>query len=194
MYDDVQLAQAVQQQMPEHRWKHTIGVMDTSVILAQHFGVNGQQAQLAALLHDFCKFWSAERQADVLREASDRMPADLSDVLEYDKLLWHAPAGAIIVNRDYGISDAEVLDAIRYHTTGRPHMTRLEKIVCLADYIEPGRDFPEVHKIREIAEHSLEKALLMALNSTLLYLIETNKPIYPLTLLARNSLLHEVTR
>jgi predicted HD superfamily hydrolase involved in NAD metabolism len=84
-----------------------------------------------------------------------------------------------------------VLDAVRYHTSGREGMSLLEKIICLADYIEPGRQFPGVDEIRELAGHSLELALVAGFDSTIRYLMEQRKPIYPLTVLARNSLLRE---
>src|SRR5690606_35476874 len=94
----------------------------------------------------------------------------------------------IIAQRDYGVQDPEVLDAIRWHTSGRIGMTKLDKIVCLADYIEPGRDFPGVDKIREFAEHNLDKALLAGFDTTIVFLTEQGKTIYPTTVLARNDL------
>lgn len=85
-----------------------------------------------------------------------------------------------------------MLDAIRYHTSGRGQMTLLDKVVCLADYMEPGRDFPGVHNIREIAEYSLEKALLAGFDGTIRFLLDKGKRIYPLTLAARNGLIVEL--
>lgn len=187
--DMERMADAVRQMMPSERWQHTLGVKETSIRLARQYGADAEKAELAALLHDCCKYWPVQRQAELLRTHWSDVPDDLHDVLDYGKVLWHAPAGAIIAARDYGISDREVLDAIRYHTTGREQMTLLDQIVCLADYIEPGRDFPEVNKIREIAEYSVERALLTGLNSTIRYLLDRDLAVYPLTLLARNALL-----
>jgi predicted HD superfamily hydrolase involved in NAD metabolism len=184
------LLQAVRQQMPEKRWQHTLGVMETAVRLAKQYGADPQKADLAAILHDYCKFWPVEKQAEVIR-SNPSLPQDL---LDYDKELWHAHAGAFIARTDFGVADEEVLDAIRYHTSGRENMTLLDKVVCLADYIEPGRDFPGVHNIREIAEHSLEKALIAGFDSTISFLLEKGKRIYPLTVMARNSLLNEVIK
>jgi predicted HD superfamily hydrolase involved in NAD metabolism len=183
-----QLMEAVRAQMPERRWQHTLGVMQSAVTLAERFGADPQKAELAAILHDVCKYWPVDKQADVVR-AHPELPQDM---LEYDKELWHAPAGAAVARDEYGVSDLEVLDAILYHTSGRERMTMLDKIVCLADYIEPGRDFPQVHKIREIAEHSLEKALIAGFDSTISFLLEQGKRIYPLTVIARNGLLNEI--
>ncbi len=182
-----QLMDAVKAQMPEKRWIHTLGVMETAVQLANRYGGDPLKADLAAILHDYCKFWPVEKQAGIIRDHG--LPQDL---LEYDKELWHAHAGAFVARKEWGIDDEEVLDAIRYHTSGRPGMTLLDKVVCLADYIEPGRDFPGVHKIREIAEHSLEKALVAGFDSTIGFLLGKGKKIYPLTILTRNDLLNEI--
>ncbi|NHN30981.1 bis(5'-nucleosyl)-tetraphosphatase (symmetrical) YqeK [Paenibacillus agricola] len=182
-----QLIDAVKEQMPAKRWEHTLGVMETAVMLARVYGCDADQAHLAAVLHDVCKYWPVKEQGDVIRE--NGLPADL---LEYDKEIWHAHAGAFIAKRDYEVNDEAVLDTIRYHTTGRKQMTLLEKIVCLADYIEPGRDFPGVERIRELAEHSVDKALLVAFDGTILFLLEKGKKVYPLTIEARNSLIDDL--
>lgn len=182
-----EMIESVRAQMPEKRWLHTVGVMETAVKLAKRFGADEEKAELGALLHDVCKYWRVDEQARVIRE--NGLPADL---LEYDKELWHAHAGAWVAQDRYGITDEEVLNAIRYHTSGREGMTQIEKIVCLADYMEPGRDFPGVNNIRENAEHSLEKALIEGFDGTIRFLLEKRKRIYPLTLVARNGLILEL--
>jgi predicted HD superfamily hydrolase involved in NAD metabolism len=181
------LREATRRQMPEKRWNHTLGVVETAVRLAERYGADTAKAELAALLHDYAKAWPVSRQEQVIREQG--LPQDL---LEYDKELWHAHAGAWAVRSEHGIEDEEVLDAIRYHTSGRERMTLLDKIICLADYIEPGRDFPGVDRIRELAESSLEEALVAGFDSTIRHLIEQGKRIYPLTVIARNALISEI--
>src|SRR5690606_24048615 len=111
------------------------------------------------------------------------------DLLEYDRQLLHSHVGAYLASTEYGIMDEDILNAIRYHTSGRPHMSLLEKIVCLADYMEPGRQFPDVEQIRNLAEVDLNKALVLGLDSTIKHLISTGKLIYPLTIGARNHLI-----
>lgn len=182
-----ELMESVRSQMPAKRWTHTEGVMATAVKLASKYGCDPEKAELAAILHDVCKYWPVEEQGRVIREQG--LPADL---LDYDKELWHAHAGAWVAQERYGVTDEAVLDAIRYHTSGRERMTLLDKVVWLADYIEPGRDFPGVHNIREIADHSLEQAMLAGFDGTLRFLLEKGKRIYPLTVLARNSLVTEL--
>ncbi|RKN79053.1 bis(5'-nucleosyl)-tetraphosphatase (symmetrical) YqeK [Paenibacillus ginsengarvi] len=183
------LMEETKSQMPTRRWEHTLGVMSSAVKLAKRFGADPDRAELAALLHDYCKYWPiAEQRSEY--ELAGLEP----DLLRYDPQLIHGPLAAEIVNRRYGIKDAEVLDAIRYHTSGREAMTLLDKIVCLADYIEPGRDFPSVDAIREMAEHSLERALVAGFDSTIQFLLNKGKKVYPLTLAARNALIDELNR
>ncbi|NBD22911.1 bis(5'-nucleosyl)-tetraphosphatase (symmetrical) YqeK [Paenibacillus glycinis] len=175
---------AVKAEMPERRWTHTLGVMETSIILAERFGGDPERAERAAILHDVAKYWPTARMETMIKEHG--LPEEL---LRYDKELWHAPVGAFVAERDYGVSDAEILDAIRYHTSGRERMTLMDKIVCLADYMEPGRDFPGVKHIRELAEHSLNRALLAGFDSTIMYLLQQGRRIFPLTIAARNDLI-----
>ncbi|MEB3100743.1 bis(5'-nucleosyl)-tetraphosphatase (symmetrical) YqeK [Ferviditalea candida] len=180
---------AVKERLPEKRWAHTLGVMETAVRLAERYGADAGKAELAALLHDVAKYWPVQRMEDVIREQG--LPAEL---LEADKDLWHAPVGAFVAEQEFGIGDPEVLDAIRYHTSGRPGMTLLDKIICLADYMEPGRSFPEVDRIRELSGTSIEQALLAGFDSTLSFLLSKGKKIFPMTVLARNALIDELKR
>jgi predicted HD superfamily hydrolase involved in NAD metabolism len=183
------MIEAVRQQTPAKRWEHILGVMASAVQLAEQYGADPVKADLAALLHDYCKFWPVEQQSQVLIKHGAA-----KDLLENDKQLWHGPAAACEVSEVFGIQDEEILDAIRYHTSGRVNMTLMDKIICLADYIEPGRDFPEVDKIRKKAQHSLEKALVAGFDSTMIHLISKKIKIYPLTLLARNALIDEISK
>jgi len=181
-----QMIERVKGQMPERRWLHTAGVMETSIKLANRYGEDPERAELAAILHDVAKYWPVDRMETIIREQN--LPQEL---LAHDKQLWHAPVGAWVAEHDYGITDQEVLDAIRYHTSGRIGMTKLDKIVCLADYIEPGRDFPAVDVIRELSGQDLDKALVAGFDSTISFLLKQGKRIFPLTIEARNDLIKE---
>ena len=183
------IMERVRAQMPERRWTHTEGVMETAVRLAKRYGADPEKAELAAILHDVAKYWAIGDQKQALIESGEA-----GDLLEYDPALWHAPVGAYVAKRDYGVDDPEVLDAIRWHTSGRVGMTTLDKVVCLADYMEPGRDFPGVDRIREEAERSLERALLLGFDSTISFLLAKGRPIYPLTVMARNDLIRELDK
>lgn len=189
--DREQLMDAVRRQMPERRWQHTVGVMRTSVELAERFGADPAKAELAAILHDLAKYWPVEKQVQVVREAP--MPPEFAadQLLAYDPALLHAPVAAHVAETAYGVDDPEVLDAIRYHTTGRERMTLLDKIICLADYIEPGRDFPGVGDMRRLARSDLDAALIAGFDSTISFLLQKGKKLFPLTVAARNGLLDE---
>jgi predicted HD superfamily hydrolase involved in NAD metabolism len=175
---------SVRERMPAKRWEHVQGVMATAVILAERFGADPVKAELAAIVHDVAKYWPIQQLEQTVIEQHIQ-----GDLLQYDRQLLHAHVGAYIAEAEYEITDVEILDAVRYHTSGRERMTLLDKVVCLADYMEPGRDFPGVDHIRKLAETSLNEALIAGFNSTISYLIAQGKSIYPLTILARNSLI-----
>ena len=111
------------------------------------------------------------------------------DLLDFHSELWHAPVGAYLVEQEAGITDREILDAIKYHTTGRIGMTLLEKIVYLADYIEPGRSFPGVDEVREMAKNSLDAAMIGAVRNSIVFLINKKQAIYPDTFYTYNDLM-----
>jgi predicted HD superfamily hydrolase involved in NAD metabolism len=187
--DREQMLAKVKEQMTEHRFQHTLGVAETAVRLAEKYGADREKADLAGILHDYCKFWSADILKQKIREFCLN-----NELIEYDKELWHAPVGAEIVCKEFGITDEDVLNAIRYHTSGRVGMSLLEKVICLADYLEPGRDFPGVDGLRELSQQDLDLALLACFDNTIQFLLKRGKKVYPLTLMARNYLVDEVSQ
>lgn len=182
-YSREALIEAVSAQMPDKRWKHTLGVMESSIQLAEQYGADPVRAETAAILHDVAKYWPVERMREIIEQNDLNL-----DLLRYDKQMWHAEVGAFVAEKDYGITDPDILNAIRFHTSGREDMSLLEKIVCLADYIEPGRDFSGVDNIRKLAKVSLEEGLVAGFDSTISLLLEKRRGIFPLTVLARNDL------
>ncbi|AIM15678.1 bis(5'-nucleosyl)-tetraphosphatase (symmetrical) YqeK [Neobacillus sedimentimangrovi] len=174
----------VKVQLTEHRYQHTLGVMETAISLARLYGADEKKAELAAIFHDYAKFRPKEEMREIIKSHS--FPQDL---LEYNAELWHAPVGAYLVEKEAGITDKEVLDAIRYHTSGRPGMTLLEKIIYLADYIEPGRQFPGVDEVRELAKESLDRALIKSVQNTINFLMKKNQRVYPETFHMYNDLI-----
>ncbi|OUM88159.1 MAG: phosphohydrolase [Bacillus thermozeamaize] len=183
-----ELIEAVRKVLTEHRFRHTLGVAETAKRLAARYGADVEKAEIAGILHDYAKFWPASKMREVILQEPD-LPDDL---LDYDQELWHAPVGSVAIRRELGIADPEIVDAVRYHTSGRVAMSPLEKVVCLADYIEPNRNFPGVDEIRALAEEDLDRALATAFGGTIQFLIRHRKRVYPLTLLAYNDLLHHV--
>jgi len=187
LFDDRErLLAQIRAQMNQKRYDHTLGVAASAIELAQRYGADPVQAELAALLHDYCKCWPVEKMRDVL--VRHDLPQEL---IEGDKELWHAFAGAIVIQQELGVTDPAILNAVRYHTTGRKEMTLLEKVICVADYIEPNRSFNGVEEIRERSKHDLDDALAFALGGTITHLIERGKSVFPLTLLAYNDLVRK---
>jgi predicted HD superfamily hydrolase involved in NAD metabolism len=180
----VEALKLVKTQLTDHRYQHTLGVMESALILAKQYGADEQKAETAAIFHDYAKF----RPKDEMREiiVAQGFPEEL---LQFNAELWHAPVGAYLVEKEAGITDPEVLAAIRYHTSGRTGMSLLEKVIYLADYIEPGRQFPGVDIVREMAKENLDKALIKALQNTILFLLKKNQMIYPDTFFTYNELI-----
>ncbi|MDM5298818.1 bis(5'-nucleosyl)-tetraphosphatase (symmetrical) YqeK [Bacillus pumilus] len=176
----------VKEQLTEHRYTHTIGVMNTAISLAERFGADVKKAELAAIFHDYAKFRPKEEMKGIIQK--ERMNPLL---LDYSPELWHAPVGAYLVKKEAGMDDQDILTAIEFHTSGRPDMTLLEKVIYVADYIEPGRHFPGVEEVRVLAESDLDSALIQSLKNTISFLIKKNQPVFPDTLATYNSLVQK---
>ncbi|WP_277351320.1 bis(5'-nucleosyl)-tetraphosphatase (symmetrical) YqeK [Bacillus sp. RO1] len=177
----------VKEQLTERRYVHTIGVMETAIQLAERYDVDKEKAELAAIFHDYAKFRDKEEMRRIIID--QKMPQDL---LQFHDELWHAPVGAYLVEKEAGITDKEVLEAIRCHTSGKINMSTLDKVLYVADYIEPGRDFPGVDQVRDSAKSSLDIAVVQAMKNTITYLITRNQPVYPDTFHAYNDMTMKV--
>ncbi len=171
------LMQKVQMRMSERRFQHVLGVEKMAVALAEKYGCSPEKASIAALTHDYAK----ERPDDEFILVIKRDGFD-SDLLNYGNAIWHGLVGASFVECELGITDPEILNAIRVHTTGAAKMTLLDKIIYVADYIEPGRNFPGVEDAREIALVDLDEAVAFETKHTLAHLIEQEQQIYPKTI------------
>ena len=155
--------------LKKERFEHTVGVMYTSASLAMRYGANIEKAMTAGLLHDCGKYCSAKEQLKLC----EKYKITLTDLEHSMPALIHAKLGAYLAENEYGIKDREVLDAITYHTTGRPEMTMLEKILYIADYIEPMRyKASRLPEIRKLAFEDLDECMYEILKDTLEYLEE----------------------
>ena len=170
------------------RYIHSINVSKTAQKLAEHYEGDAVKAEIAGLVHDCARGLDTSLQLDCLKE--EGIAAD--DLTLSVKELLHGPAAVHICRRVFAIEDEEILSAVRYHTTGKENMSLLEKIIYLSDFIEPARSFPGVEEIRGLAFKSLDKALLMAFNSSIEYILSKNGFIHTDTILARNYLLKEI--
>ena len=166
------------------RMPHVLGTEQEAVRLVRRYGGDETQARIAALLHDCTKKLDMAQQLALCEKYGIML-----DELEQKALkLLHSKTGAAIARDVFGVEDA-VYDAILYHTTGKPDMTRLEKIIYLADYIEPTRDFPGVDELRKTVYEDMDKGLLMGLTMTIQEMEEMGNPVHHLTRDARDYLL-----
>lgn len=173
------LMQAVQMRMSERRFNHVLGVEETAVALAERFGASPEKASIAALTHDYAKERSDEEFQLAIEQGTYENKTEL---LKYGNAIWHGLVGADFVARELAITDEEILDAIRLHTTGAAELSLLAKIIYVADYIEPGREFPGVEDARVIAFSDLDQAVAFETKHTLAHLVESESLIYPKTL------------
>lgn len=177
--DIIQIRDELKKVLKKSRYEHTIGVCYTAIALAMRYQCDLKQAQLGGLLHDCARQYDNET---IYQNCLD-LGIPIRDAEEKNKILLHAKYGSYLAKNRYHISDPAVLDAITFHTTGKPEMTLLEKIVFLADYIEPGRNqAPNLSEIRQIAFINIDEAIYLTMRDTLEYLRSSQDSVYdPLT-------------
>jgi predicted HD superfamily hydrolase involved in NAD metabolism len=158
--------------MPPALWRHTQGVAATAQLFAKAFGVDPHKAWFAGLLHD----WAKALPEKSARSMSKRAGLDREEI----KLpaLWHGALSACLAKERLGVHDRQILDAIRWHSTGRANMGALEKVIFLADMIEPGRKYPGVDDLRAQAIEDAEQAFRNAARHKLLFLIQKGQRIH----------------
>lgn len=168
-YDFIKMQKKLAKYLDENRYEHTLGVMFTCASLAMVHGYDLKNAQVAGLLHDSAKCIPNKKKLKICAE--HHIP--VSDFEKEHPFLLHAKLGAYIAKAKYNVTDKEILSAITYHTTGKPDMTMLEKIVYIADYIEPARNkAPRLTEIRRLAFEDLDECMYQILKDTLSYLDE----------------------
>lgn len=171
------------------RYKHSLRVSKLSVELAEHYNYSIYKAELAALLHDSAK----GREDKLLLKGYDVSDIILKEDIEIYRPIIHAPLAAEIARNEFGIDNEDIINSIIYHTTGRPNMSLLEKIILVADASEPGRDYKAATEIRELAFIDLNLAVIKSLDTSLLHCINTGRIINPLTIMSRNYYIKEMS-
>lgn len=173
-YDFIKIQKKLSKYLDEDRFHHTLGVMYTCASLAMAHGYDLEDAQAAGLLHDCAKCIPNKKKLKLCSQ--HQIP--VTDFEQEHPFLLHAKLGAYIAEKKYDISDPEILSSITYHTTGRRAMSKLEKIVYIADYIEPMRDkAPDLPRVRKLAFLDLDECMYEILQDTLAYLEENPKEI-----------------
>ncbi|MBO4982114.1 MAG: bis(5'-nucleosyl)-tetraphosphatase (symmetrical) YqeK [Lachnospiraceae bacterium] len=172
------IRKAMEKTLDPKRFEHTLGVAYTAAALAMRYDGSIKNAQLAGLLHDCAKCLSDEKRLSICEKHN----ISINEIERRNPFLLHAKVGSFLAMEEYGVNDPDVIHAILNHTTGRPGMSLLEKIIFIADYIEPGRkQAPNLARIRKLAFEDLDAALLCILRDTLDYLEEGGGEIDPMT-------------
>lgn len=171
------LQQQLQEKLSPRLFNHCVGVAQTAADLAVMLGCDPQKARLAGWLHDCAREWPPEKL----------MAFAVSNHIEVDAfaqrapVILHAPVGAVIA-KEWGITDREILAAIRKHTLGEPEMTTFEQLVYLADKIEPDRCYPGVEELRNLAHKDFPQALIQASANSISYLLKKCQLVHPQSL------------
>lgn len=173
--------------LSEERYIHTLGTADCAKELAMRYGMDEDKAYTAGLLHDCAKCFTTEKLLEIIK---DNLEVEESEMLNYKTL--HAPVSAYIAENEFGVTDKDILSAIRWHTLGKLDMNKFEKVIFLADKIEPNtRDKEYSKQIREVLEeeNGINKALLRLYKETIKSLVKRDLKICLTTIRIYNKLL-----
>ncbi|MBO3443260.1 bis(5'-nucleosyl)-tetraphosphatase (symmetrical) YqeK [Clostridium sp. CCUG 7971] len=178
----------LKEMLPEKRFNHSLNVATCAAKLSEIYNYDKEKAYLAGIAHDCAKYLNKEEVKYYVNKYNINL-----DSLEKDNLaLSHSVIGSYIAKYELNIENDDIINAIKYHTTGKENMDMLEKIIYIADLIEEGRDFPGVDKLRELTySGKLNEALIVSFNNTIKFVIDNNQMIHPRTIDARNYLIKE---
>jgi len=186
MFNYIRLEKLLQKRFSPQLWDHSLGTALEAARLAKYWRCDSSKAYLAGLVHDYAKALAGGRLIEICRWCG----VNIDPVSSAFPDLLHGAAAACILPEELGITDEGILNAVRFHTTGKAGMDCLARAVYLADYIEPHRHYPGVQELRDLAGDNPEAALLKAAEKTIIYVINRNLPLHPDTVYFRNSLLN----
>ena len=177
LYTDAYTAyrRLLRERLGDYRLRHSFCVADAAKMLAERYGADPEKAYFSGVLHDVMKDTPHERQKQIIEDGG----TSLTRAESGNPKLWHAMAGEAFLRTQLHVGDADVLNAVRYHTTGRAHMSLLEKILYVADYMSADREYNGVERMRRLSESSLEEAMLFGLSFTISDLAQKEQIIHP---------------
>ena len=186
--DTKQIIEKLNTMLKPKRLEHSINVAKCAIKLSEIYGYDKEKAYLAGLVHDCAKYFTKEQIDSYVEKYNIEL-----DPLEVDNIaLSHSIIGSFAIQDVFNIQDMDIINAVRYHTTGRENMSILEKIIFMADMIEEGRNFPGVDYLRKISfNKQLDKALITSFNNTIKFVIDNDQLIHPRSVKARNYLMQE---
>ncbi len=182
-----QCRRLMKEMLDEELYRHSLGVAEIAVSLADRYGADTRKAYLAGMVHDYGKRYPKNE----LLHKANHLGLTLDRVTRQEKRLLHAPVGAALIKSELRIIDSDIIRAVAFHTTGRNGMTLLEKVIYLADYIEAGREFEGVDIIRKTAFSNIDQALLSAVDQAIKSILARGLMLHPRSVAFRNSLLAE---
>ena len=185
MMDINYLKSLIKPRMGEYRYIHSVNVSKKAVELAQKYGCDIEKAMIAGMLHDITKETPAKEQLKIIAEGG----IILDDVEKSSSKLWHPISGSVYIRDTVGITDSDIINAVRFHTTGRAGMSLLEKIIFVADFTGDERSYNGVDIMREKSLRSLEEAMLYGLQFTINDLSKRMMTIHPNALACYNELI-----
>src|SRR6056297_2349650 len=180
--DKYNIAKDISKNLSKYRMRHSVGVMNTAKKLAKIYNCCTQKAELAGLLHDCGKYFDDPAMINKAKE----LGLNITTTQKYEPDLLHGPVGAEMSRLKYNNLDQDMYNAIYYHTTGRPDMSKLEKLIYVADLIEPFRKYPEVNEFRSLVGINLDMLVIKIMDKVICSLVRSKKYIDPTTILARN--------
>lgn len=175
---------AIRSLMGDYRYTHSVNVAREAVTLARLYGADEKKAYTAGILHDVTKEFSREEQLQIIRDGG----IILDSVQLIAPKLWHSISGSVYVQTHFGITDIDIINAVRYHTTGRAGMSLFEKIIYTADYTSEERSYPGAEVMREKSRKSLDEAMIFSCQFTLQNLSSKEAAIHPDQLFCYNEL------
>ncbi len=188
MYKNEDFRAVLQKRLTKKRYIHSLNVAEAARELAELYGCDSEKAYTVGLIHDCCKDTPSGLQLAYLLENKE----PLTDIEINTPKLYHAMSGKVFCQKEFGISDYDMLNAVRYHTTGRKGMSLLEKVVFIADFISAERDYNGVEIMRKKAKCSLEEAIIEGLGFTIKDLIDRGAVVHPDTLDAYNEAMFKI--
>lgn len=177
--------ETIKEKLTPKRYDHSIKVSEEAVRLAKKYGADPKKAKIAGVLHDIMKDTPADVQLSIINEFGET----LTNVQKSSPKLWHAIAGALYIKNVLNIEDKDIIDAVRYHTTSSPSISKLGKVIFIADFTSADRDYDGVDMMRIAANESLERAMEEGLSFTVRDLSSRKLPIDENTFLSYNDII-----
>ncbi len=154
-FDEEEIKNILKKMMNPNRFEHSVNVAKRAAFLAEKYGADVEKAYFAGLVHDICKGIPEKEQLEIIERAG----IELDEDTKRSPALWHSIAGSVWIQKELSVTDDDIINAVRYHTSGRANMTLLEKVVYMADLTSADRSYPDAEYTRRLTDHSLDEGI-----------------------------------